>query len=142
MSIQAVEDSAVLWTEHPQWWLYGVHPQFAAAFARFHVRNRFHLRMAMSQTPEVEDAAYWEVELARREALGEEFTACQDEAARRAFASRSSLARARRSASPTRSGPPCPAPDFRRADRQHAAGQRDLRSCGGAGWQCRRLGAR
>ena len=68
MSIQAVEDSAVLWIDHPTWWLYAVHPQFAAAFARFHVRNRFHLRMAMSLSADLEDPAYWEVELPRRQA--------------------------------------------------------------------------
>lgn len=68
MGIQAVEDSAVIWIEHPQWWLYGVHPQFAAAFARFHQRNRFHLRMAMSLGPELERADYWEAEIPRRQA--------------------------------------------------------------------------
>ncbi len=68
MSIQAVEESAVLWIEHPTWWLYGVHPQFAAAFARFHQRNRFHLRMAMSLTPDLERAEYWQDELPRRQA--------------------------------------------------------------------------
>lgn len=68
MSIEAVVDSPVLWVEHPQWWLYGVHPQFAMAFARFHQRNRFHLRMAMSLGPELEQTAYWETELPRRQA--------------------------------------------------------------------------
>lgn len=68
MSIEAVVDSPVLWIEHPQWWLYGVHPQFAMAFARFHQRNRFHLRMAMSLGPELEQTTYWETELPRRQA--------------------------------------------------------------------------
>lgn len=68
MGIQAVEDSAVLWIEHPQWWLYGIHPQFAPAFVRFHQRNRFHLRMAMSVGPELEQPAYWEAEIPRRQA--------------------------------------------------------------------------
>ena len=57
-----------VWMDNEAWWVYGCHPSMAAAYARFHTRNRFHLRMAMSQTPEVEDAAYWESELARREA--------------------------------------------------------------------------
>jgi ribosomal-protein-alanine N-acetyltransferase len=56
------------WMDNPAWWVYGCHTSMAGAFARFHSRNRFHLRMAMSQTPEVEDSAYWEAELARREA--------------------------------------------------------------------------
>jgi len=68
MSIEAVVDSPVLWVEHPQWWLYGVHPQFAVAFARFHQRNRFHLRMAMSLGPDLERAEYWQDELPRRQA--------------------------------------------------------------------------
>lgn len=68
MTIEAVVDSPVLWVEHPQWWLYGVHPQFALAFANFHRRNRFHLRMAMSLGPELEEASYWETELPRRQA--------------------------------------------------------------------------
>lgn len=67
MSIQVAPESAALWIEHPTWWLYGVHPQFAAAFARFHQRNRFHLRMAMSLTPDLERTEYWEDELSRRQ---------------------------------------------------------------------------
>ncbi len=68
MSIQAVEDNAVVWIDHPGWWIYGVHPQFAAAFARFHHRNRFHLRMAMNLSPDLERVDYWEGELPRRQA--------------------------------------------------------------------------
>jgi ribosomal-protein-alanine N-acetyltransferase len=68
VSIQAVEDTATLWIDHPRWWLYGVHPQFAAAFARFHTRNRFHLRMAMSLSADLEQPAYWDSELPRRQA--------------------------------------------------------------------------
>lgn len=62
----ATEDSAKIWLENEQWWLYGVHPQFAAQFARFHMRNRHHLRMAMSLMPELEQAKHWEEELPRR----------------------------------------------------------------------------
>lgn len=67
MSIEPVMDSAVLWIDHPQWWLYGVHPQFAPAFARFHQRNRTHLRMAMSLGPDLEQTPYWEAELPHRQ---------------------------------------------------------------------------
>jgi ribosomal-protein-alanine N-acetyltransferase len=56
-----------LWMDNDAWWIYGVHPTLAAPLARFHGRNRFHLRMAMSQTPELEDPAYWEPELTRRQ---------------------------------------------------------------------------
>ena len=56
-----------LWMDNDAWWIYGVHPTLAAPLARFHARNRFHLRMAMSQTPELEDPAYWEPELTRRQ---------------------------------------------------------------------------
>ena len=59
---------ADVWMDNESWWVYGCRPSMAAAYARFHTRNRFHLRMAMSQTPEVEDAAYWEAELGRRDA--------------------------------------------------------------------------
>lgn len=68
MSIQPALDTAVLWTEHPQWWLYGIHPQFVPALVRFHQRNRLHLRMAMSLGPELEQEAYWEAEIPRRQA--------------------------------------------------------------------------
>lgn len=68
MSIQLALDTAVLWTEHPQWWLYGIHPQFIPALVRFHQRNRLHLRMAMSLGPELEQEAYWEAEIPRRQA--------------------------------------------------------------------------
>jgi hypothetical protein len=68
MSIQPALDTAVLWTEHPQWWLYGIHPQFVQALVRFHQRNRLHLRMAMSLGPELEQEAYWEAEIPRRQA--------------------------------------------------------------------------
>jgi len=57
-----------LWMDNPAWWVYGVHPDLAEAHARFHARNRFHLRLAMSQTPELEDPAHWASELARRQA--------------------------------------------------------------------------
>lgn len=56
-----------LWMDNPSWWVYAPHPALATAHARFHVRNRFHLRLAMTQTPELEDPAYWETELARRQ---------------------------------------------------------------------------
>ncbi len=56
-----------LWMDNPLWWVYAPHPDLAPAYARFHARNRFHLRLAMSQTPELEDSAYWEAELARRQ---------------------------------------------------------------------------
>lgn len=59
-------DTPTLWMDNERWWLYGVHPQFAAQFARFHARNRHHLRMAMSLVPEIEQEAHWEGELARR----------------------------------------------------------------------------
>ncbi len=59
-------DTPTLWMDNARWWLYGVHPHFAEAFARFHARNRHHLRMAMSQVPELEQAAHWEGELGRR----------------------------------------------------------------------------
>lgn len=56
-----------LWMDNPFWWVYAPHPALAPACARFHARNRFHLRLAMTQTPELEDLAYWETELARRQ---------------------------------------------------------------------------
>ncbi len=56
------------WMDNDHWWVYGAHPSMSAPYARFHARNRFHLRLAMSQTPELEDPAYWEAELARRQA--------------------------------------------------------------------------
>ncbi len=59
-------DTPTLWMDNEHWWLYGVHPQFAAQFARFHARNRHHLRMAMSLVPELEHEAHWDGELARR----------------------------------------------------------------------------
>ena len=56
-----------LWMDNRSWWVYATHPALAPAHARFHARNRFHLRLAMTQTPELEDPAYWETELARRQ---------------------------------------------------------------------------
>lgn len=56
-----------LWMDNPSWWVYAPHPALAPAHARFHARNRFHLRLAMTQTPELEEPAYWETELARRQ---------------------------------------------------------------------------
>ena len=55
------------WMDNPAWWVFGPEPSQAPAFARFHTRNRFHLRMAMTLTPELEDPAYWEAELVRRQ---------------------------------------------------------------------------
>ncbi len=66
MNVQPSEDSAALWLETEHWWLYEVHPQFAAAFARFHTRNWHHLRMAMTLVPELKQVSYWEGELPRR----------------------------------------------------------------------------
>ncbi len=68
MNVQPSEDSAAQWLETGNWWLYEVHPQFAAAFARFHARNWHHLRMAMTLVPELKQVAYWEGELPRRRA--------------------------------------------------------------------------
>ncbi|MEY4653599.1 MAG: hypothetical protein RI884_2180 [Pseudomonadota bacterium] len=59
--------SPEVWMDNPAWWVYAPHPGLAQAYARFHARNRFHLRMAMTQTPELEDPVYWESELARRQ---------------------------------------------------------------------------
>lgn len=55
-----------VWMDNPHWWVYAPHPCFAPAMARFHARNRHHLRMAMTVLPEMEDAPYWEMELPRR----------------------------------------------------------------------------
>lgn len=55
-----------VWMDNPHWWVYPPHPCFAPAMARFHARNRHHLRMAMTVLPEMEDAAYWDKELPRR----------------------------------------------------------------------------
>jgi len=63
----AAVGQAEVWLETDDWWLYAVHPSFAAAYARFHVRNRDHLCMAMTQTPDVERAAFWTEELPRRQ---------------------------------------------------------------------------
>lgn len=67
MSIEAVAETAALWLDHPQWWLYPAHLQFAGGCARFHQRNRHHLRMAMSLSPALEQTQFWEEELPRRE---------------------------------------------------------------------------
>lgn len=56
-----------LWMDNRSWWVYATHPALAPAHARFHARNRFHLRLAMTQTPELEEPAYWETELASRQ---------------------------------------------------------------------------
>ncbi len=56
-----------LWMDNPHWWLHMPDPRFAGAMARFHARNRHHLRMAMTVLPEMEEPAYWESELARRQ---------------------------------------------------------------------------
>ena len=50
-------DAPSIWMANDRWWLYGVHPRFANAFARFHARNKHHLRMAMTVVPELEQAA-------------------------------------------------------------------------------------
>lgn len=63
---QPAADSPSIWMANDRWWLYGVHPRFAGAFARFHARNKHHLRMAMSVVPELEQVAHWEGELPRR----------------------------------------------------------------------------
>ncbi len=63
---QPPADAPALWMPNDRWWLYGAHPRFAGAFARFHARNKHHLRMAMSLAPELEQVAHWEGELARR----------------------------------------------------------------------------
>jgi len=63
---QPAADAPAIWMPNDRWRLYGVHPRFAGAFARFHARNKHHLRMAMSLVPELEQAAHWEGELARR----------------------------------------------------------------------------
>ncbi len=57
-----------VWLENDDWWLYEVHADFAEPYARFHARNRHHLRMAMTQTVELEQADYWQSELPRRQA--------------------------------------------------------------------------
>ncbi|MEJ7932519.1 GNAT family N-acetyltransferase [Ramlibacter sp. AN1015] len=62
---------ATIWLENEHWWLYAVHPSFAGLYARFHARNREHLQMAMTQTPELERTEYWEGELPRRQAAME-----------------------------------------------------------------------
>lgn len=56
-----------LWMENDRWWLYAVHPGFASQFTRFHARNRYHLRMAMSLVPEIEQLEHWQAELPRRQ---------------------------------------------------------------------------
>lgn len=56
-----------LWMDNPHWWLHMPDARFAASMARFHARNRHHLRMAMTVLPEMEEPAYWEAELARRQ---------------------------------------------------------------------------
>ncbi|HSW19911.1 MAG TPA: GNAT family N-acetyltransferase [Ramlibacter sp.] len=66
MSAVLAENNPVLWLENEHWWIHAVHPAFAEQFARFHARNRDHFHMAMTQTPELEDAAHWREELARR----------------------------------------------------------------------------
>ncbi len=63
---QPAADAPAIWMPNDRWRLYGVHPSFAGAFARFHARNKHHLRMAMSLVPELEQAAHWEGELPRR----------------------------------------------------------------------------
>ncbi|MBL0421062.1 GNAT family N-acetyltransferase [Ramlibacter sp. AW1] len=55
-----------LWLENDHWWLYAVHPEFAALYARFHQRNRQHLHMAMTQVPELETTEHWVAELPER----------------------------------------------------------------------------
>lgn len=67
MNAQQIKEQPALWLENEHWWLYEVHPVFAEPFARFHARNRHHLRMAMSLTPEIEQTAYWNAELPRRQ---------------------------------------------------------------------------
>lgn len=62
-----INEQPALWLENEHWWLYEVHPAFAEPFARFHTRNRHHLHMAMSLTPEIEQVAYWSAELGRRQ---------------------------------------------------------------------------
>lgn len=57
-----------VWMDNPHWWVYAPHPCFAPAMARFHARNRHHLRMAMTVLPEMEDPDYWSRELTRRQA--------------------------------------------------------------------------
>ncbi len=59
------------WMDNDTWWVHGAHPSMAGAYARFHARNRFHLRLAMTQPPELEDPAYWESELPRRQSAME-----------------------------------------------------------------------
>lgn len=58
----------VVWMDNPHWWVYPPHPCFAPAMARFHARNRHHLRMAMTVQPEMEEPDYWDKELTRRQA--------------------------------------------------------------------------
>lgn len=67
MNAQQLTDQPTLWLENEHWWLYEVHPAFADHFSRFHARNRHHLRMAMSLTPEIEQTPYWSAELPRRQ---------------------------------------------------------------------------
>lgn len=55
-----------VWMDNPHWWVYPPHPCFAPAMARFHSRNRHHLRMAMTVLPEMESPEYWGQELTRR----------------------------------------------------------------------------
>ena len=59
-------DAPAIWMPNDRWWIYGAHPRFAEAFARFHARNRHHLRMAMSLLPELDQPSHWEAELPRR----------------------------------------------------------------------------
>lgn len=67
MTAAAVIEEPSLWMDNQAWALYGAHPAFAERIARFHARNRFHLRMAMSQSPDLERPDYWEAELLRRQ---------------------------------------------------------------------------
>lgn len=67
MSTEIKADACLEWMDNDTWWVFGASPLMAERMARFHQRNRFHLRMAMSHFPELEDPAYWEGELARRQ---------------------------------------------------------------------------
>lgn len=67
VTTQPVAAAPALWMDNDQWWLYGVHPNFAEPFARFHARNKHHLRMAMSLVPELDQASHWQAELPRRQ---------------------------------------------------------------------------
>lgn len=65
--VTAPAEVPAIWLDNDRWWLYAVHPDFSAQFTRFHVRNRHHLRMAMSLTPEIEQLEHWQAELPRRQ---------------------------------------------------------------------------